>query len=162
MVYKYFIGVKDETELSSKYKALAKTLHPDVGGKHEDFVAMKAEYEHILNLELYPVNNIATVIGLKYEPVTKPTKEKASFTEQEINNFKAENYFRERRFSDLTYDTIDDIIGKKINEGLHNLWAYQELQKQYSLTLDHFKYLAWKLNDPMTIANTVFKKYQMI
>lgn len=165
MVYKYFLGVINETQLTAKYKSLAKTLHPDVGGKHEDFVAMKAEYEHIQIVEMYPVANISSFrekLANAMNNAKYPKTPEESLSPEQLNHLKATSYFNTKRFADLTYDVIDDILKKQQSEKLNKLWAYQELQKQYSLELDHFKYLAWKLGDPITVAHSIYKKYQLV
>lgn len=163
MIYKYFLGVINETQLTAKYKSLAKQLHPDVGGKHEEFVAMKAEYEYLLNEDFYPVkNNSSFRDKLANVMAEYPKTPEQALSPEELNNRKATNYFNTKRFADLTYDIIDDIIKRQKEEKLNTLWAYQELQKQYSLELDHFKYLAWKLGDPIAVAHTVYRKYQLV
>lgn len=45
---KYFNNIKDQDELKKAYKKLALELHPDKGGKHEDFVEMSNEYQDLL------------------------------------------------------------------------------------------------------------------
>lgn len=44
---KYFTGKETVDELKTSYRRLSMRLHPDAGGKHEDFVAMKAEYDQL-------------------------------------------------------------------------------------------------------------------
>lgn len=57
MVFKHFVGIKDEVELKSKFKELAKVLHPDRGGNHEVFVVMMQEYNYCLENKFYPIVN---------------------------------------------------------------------------------------------------------
>lgn len=57
MVFKHFVGIKDEVELKSKFKELAKVMHPDRGGNHEVFVVMMQEYKYCLENKFYPVNS---------------------------------------------------------------------------------------------------------
>ncbi|MGG1571631.1 molecular chaperone DnaJ [Fictibacillus sp. NRS-1165] len=45
---RYFKNIETLEELKKAYRKLCKVHHPDAGGKHEDFVAMRAEYERIL------------------------------------------------------------------------------------------------------------------
>lgn len=49
---KYFKNIKDVNELKKTYKKLALQLHPDKGGKKEDFQEMSAEYEKVLKMIL--------------------------------------------------------------------------------------------------------------
>ena len=47
----FFKGCKTKEELTTRYKSLAKTLHPDAkGGSTEAFQDMKAEYEKLLEV----------------------------------------------------------------------------------------------------------------
>ena len=46
---KYFNNIKTADELKNKYRELCLTLHPDRGGKEEDFKMMVAEYEQLKN-----------------------------------------------------------------------------------------------------------------
>ncbi|XKK24957.1 hypothetical protein HFP65_28225 [Bacillus sp. CB62A.1] len=43
---KFFQSVTSIEELKKQYKKLAKN-HPDLGGKHEDFIALKKEYDRL-------------------------------------------------------------------------------------------------------------------
>nr|WP_172685266.1 molecular chaperone DnaJ [Bacillaceae bacterium JMAK1] len=44
---KFFQSVKTLEDLKAEYRKLAKKLHPDTGGNHDDFIQMKAEYERV-------------------------------------------------------------------------------------------------------------------
>lgn len=44
----YFNGVKNQSELRSRFKELCKQLHPDCGGSQTAFVAMMKEYKQLL------------------------------------------------------------------------------------------------------------------
>ncbi|MGE1024447.1 molecular chaperone DnaJ [Bacillus sp. GMs2/2] len=44
---KFFQSVTSIEELKKQYKKLAKKHHPDLGGKHEDFIALKKEYDRL-------------------------------------------------------------------------------------------------------------------
>ncbi|PEV89704.1 molecular chaperone DnaJ, partial [Bacillus cereus] len=44
---KFFQSVTTLEELKKQYKKLAKKHHPDCGGKHEDFIALKKEYDRL-------------------------------------------------------------------------------------------------------------------
>lgn len=47
--YKYFVPLPENTEqLKTQYKNLCRKLHPDIGGKTEDFQAMQEEYGRVL------------------------------------------------------------------------------------------------------------------
>jgi len=41
--------IKDLDELRKEYQRLAKKYHPDAGGTHEDFIAMRYEFEQLSN-----------------------------------------------------------------------------------------------------------------
>lgn len=44
---KYFQSVTTLEDLKKQYKKLAKKHHPDLGGKHEDFIELKNEYDKL-------------------------------------------------------------------------------------------------------------------
>lgn len=44
---RFFQSVTTLEELKKQYKKLAKKYHPDLGGKHEDFIQMKNEYDRL-------------------------------------------------------------------------------------------------------------------
>ncbi|PDY47456.1 molecular chaperone DnaJ [Bacillus pseudomycoides] len=44
---KFFQSVTTLEELKKQYKKLAKKYHPDLGGKHEDFIELKKEYDRL-------------------------------------------------------------------------------------------------------------------
>ncbi|QEL88600.1 molecular chaperone DnaJ [Bacillus mycoides] len=43
----YFQSVTTLEDLKKQYKKLAKKHHPDLGGKHEDFIELKNEYDKL-------------------------------------------------------------------------------------------------------------------
>ncbi|KEK22134.1 molecular chaperone DnaJ [Bacillus gaemokensis] len=43
----FFHSVTTLEELKKQYKKLAKKHHPDLGGKHEDFIQLKKEYDKL-------------------------------------------------------------------------------------------------------------------
>lgn len=45
---KFFQSVATLEDLKKQYKKLAKKHHPDAGGKHEDFINMKKEYDELV------------------------------------------------------------------------------------------------------------------
>ena len=45
---KYFSGVKNQSELRTRFKELCKKLHPDCGGSQTAFVEMMEEYKQLL------------------------------------------------------------------------------------------------------------------
>lgn len=44
---RFFQSVTTEEQLKKAYRELAKKHHPDQGGNHEDFIALKKEYEEL-------------------------------------------------------------------------------------------------------------------
>lgn len=168
MTYKYFVGVKNEEELKAKFRELAKQLHPDRGGSHNEFTSMQNEYEYVLERAIYPISS--TFFDRLKEAVETSEKEKKkypatpeeSLTPEQLNNLKAQNFFNTKRATDLIYDVIDTILDRHKKEQTNRLWVYQEAKKLYGLELDHFKYLAWKLGDPISLASVVYKQYQLV
>lgn len=45
---KYFNDFMNIEELRTKFREFCLELHPDKGGKHEDFIEMKAEYDKVI------------------------------------------------------------------------------------------------------------------
>ncbi|OUB81196.1 hypothetical protein [Bacillus wiedmannii] len=45
---KFFQSVTTLEDLKKEYKKLAKKYHPDLGGKHEDFINLKKEYDELV------------------------------------------------------------------------------------------------------------------
>lgn len=66
---KYFTNCKTAEELKKEYRRLAKELHPDLGGRKEDFQEMQNEFEKMWER----LKNIHT--NSKGETYTKETAE---------------------------------------------------------------------------------------
>jgi len=182
MIYKYFLGCTNSDGIKSKFKELAKTLHPDKGGKHEEFVAMKIEFDYLNNkINKYPIANQVTndyfqtlanmnrareyaqansvkvtVEDLVDNVVNNYYKEQfTAFTEENLNEVKANNYFNEQRKKDKIYDLLDSFL--KQSQSLPVILL--NLNKQDDLLLDHFKYICFKLNKDIKMAKVYHRNY---
>ncbi len=183
IVYKYFVGCESYEAVKVRFRELAKTLHPDKAtGNHEQFCAMKAEYDILGEGNYYPLRNIKTASnymddlaqamgytnrhgGFTNRGTTSNNtwKEEAAYIDPKVvERERALAYFNSVRQSDSTFDLIDGILQMAAKEGLLKMWVYQELGKQWDLTLDHYKYLAFMQNDPnvMRTANELFRRYK--
>jgi len=160
MQYNYFLTLTNLEDCKKKYKELAKQLHPDTQtGDEEKFKAMKTEYDFIVGGDArFPLVNVGVfppfwTVRKQQEP------EPHSFTEQHLNNLKASNYYKNKRYTDIIYDVIDDIISQADTKGKGDLYIYQQIFKLYELEVDHFKYLCWIRKKGNDIAFQLYKKY---
>lgn len=139
ITYKYFLGAQHEQDLKRIFRELAKTLHPDRGGSHDDFVAMKAEFDYAMAHNCYPIapkyktaydpyfdirtasNEMGDIFNRYKEARQRETakqraeayaekERKASIDPKEIQRKRAIKYFNELRATDKTFDVIDHII----------------------------------------------------
>lgn len=71
---RYFEKCKTEEEAENVFKEWVKKVHPDAGGKHEDFIDLKNQYDEFLQMlnpidfpepSIEPVTKFATEIKLK-------------------------------------------------------------------------------------------------
>lgn len=167
MKYVYFVGCKDVEEVKTKYKQLVKQHHPDMPtGNHNAFVVLKQEFDHILEgRSLFPIGNLHTH-GEAREPVYTTNEADVetitNLSPEELLKKRAEVFFNNLRKGDVTFDQIDAIIEEAAEEGSPALWVYQEVQKLDDLTIDHFKYLTFKLDHPVSNAHLFFKKYRLM
>lgn len=173
IVYKHFLGCTSYKDVKTRYRELAKQLHPDKPtGSQAKFVEMNAEYSILGEGNYYPLKNVKTVYDINEEFKAKYNTEKfkVRFTQEEkVTNInpdeiikeRATNYFNSIRVTDPTFDIIDHIIKTAKDKKLISQWVYQEVGKQYGLNLDHFKYLVFTTNTKIFTANQLFKKYQL-
>ena len=61
----YFNNCNTADECKTRYKELAKKLHPDIGGDTDEFQRMQAEYEQRLNELLNTKVNSSKPLGLR-------------------------------------------------------------------------------------------------
>jgi hypothetical protein len=171
IVYKYFLGCESYEAVKRMYRELAKTLHPDKPtGNHDKFVAMQAEYNLLGEGNYYPLRNVKTAVNFMNDLAqamgfaTAQEAERTGYTHldpKELEKQRAENFFRVARQHDVTYDVIDGILAKAKKESLPKLWVYQEIGKQWDLTLDHFKYLTFKQGDTVVAAKQLYMRYKL-
>jgi hypothetical protein len=172
IIYNYFLGCTSYVDVKARYKTLAKELHPDKAtGSHEKFVAMQAEYDILGEGNYYPIRNIAVSefeqnvnnVSEFFRQASKMyTKEQTTHIDpKEVEKQRAEAHFNSLRQNDNTFDLIDGILSKAKKENLSKLWLYQEVQKQWDLNSDHFKYMTYKCGDTVATANQLFRKYQL-
>lgn len=173
MRYVHFIGCTSIEEVKTKYKQLAKVAHPDTStGSHDKFTTLKNEFDHILEgRSLFPITNLPNVPTLDlnetfYEGRNgvghKPKEKVHHLTPEELKIEQEERirtFYANLRMGDVIFDQIDAIIQQAAIDKARKLWVYQEVQKIDELTLDHFKYLTFILEDPVSIAQVFYKKY---
>lgn len=165
IVYKYFLGCANYQEVKARYRELAKLWHPDtVTGDKATFQELVDEYSMLGEGDYYPIKNIQKAnynfsYGVVYsESIQEQT---TNLNQEEIEKEKAINYFNNLRVNDITFSYIDEVINFASKEKLNKLWIYQEIQKKWDLTLDHFKYVTFKMKDKVHVAKELYRKYQL-
>jgi hypothetical protein len=155
--FRYFVGCINLDQLKSKYKELAKRLHPDAGGVHAEFVAMKAEYDEIATNNLFPVKNQQSSFNGVFTHPTTPRESVVNLSPEEILKRKAEAYFASNR--DEYYDTIEELVRNQVANNRKRYWALAELSKLDDLKEHHFKYLFYVLRLDVKMAKTAYVNY---
>lgn len=160
-MFKYFVGVKNEQELRTRYKELAKKHHPDRGGITAVFQELKHEYESISNSSYpFPISNnqfttayyngakdFADVMS-KYAYAERKAKEANRNIWDEIRKSRPlteEELWSQAKETDDNLKIIDDLIDICIDEHKTGNWFVCEMFKLGDLSLKHFKYARFKL-----------------
>ncbi len=160
----YFYDCKTQQEAKSKYKELAKKLHPDKGGSAQDFKDMQAEYDRFDEIEkIIPPNNLNEGLkGFQREAQQRYSSMFSGATYQ-YNRFytdpqEEKKYYQGFGYVDPTQRKIDrlktdlilsneklNIAIERINELEENILGWQEdysqLQKtnrEYGKILNHW------------------------
>jgi hypothetical protein len=162
MQFQYFVGVTSTEELKKKYKELSKKHHPDAGGSHEAFVALKAEYELIAESAFitYPIvntpqnkpmfENMADIFGAAVrqaefaywstprphykQPFSKPTPE-----QEEAAKWNAKAQL------DEIYMFLKALVDNCTQSSRSGKYLLMEVCKIDNLDLEHFKFIRWYL-----------------
>jgi len=108
--------------LKAKYREYCKTMHPDRGGSHNDFIAMKKDYERALEMVNSPKSqsyhnqqtnsgfgsfaDIITASGIDFADLLRLSQVVMSGNKEQIK----------RAFGNiLTIENINDIVSGKCN-----------------------------------------------
>lgn len=118
----YFLGCESEDDVKKEYRRLCKFLHPDKGGKAEDFVEMKKQYDGLIKAFVWkkkhgdgsrvkiktPKKKPVTFDELKKDVFRKKAKEfaKKNFSKQSVK-FKMNN--------DVYIVDVDEMIDGLVN-----------------------------------------------
>ena len=125
------------------------------------------EYSILGEGDYYPIrnyNNPPKMVDIKdiFNKVFNQDKEQTTnLNQEELENQKAIIYFSMLRTNDITFDYIDEVIKQAKKDNLNKLWIYQEIQKKWDLSLDHFKYVTFQMKDKISIAKELYRKYQL-
>lgn len=178
VTYRYFLGCKSYQEVKERYRELVKVHHPDKStGSHQAFVALQEEYEVLGEGNYYPLRNSIAVNtqrettyrdGADYFQRNwtarnpKTYEEATQLDPKVLERERAEAFFNSLRATDSTmFNIVDYILEKAKKDKLTKLWIYQELEKEWDLSINHFKYVTFKLGDTVATANLLFRKYQL-
>src|SRR6185369_7762567 len=151
IVYKYFLGCNNYQEVKTRYRELAKQHHPDKpNGNKVTFQELVDEYSMLGERDYYPIRNFSSATQtFKTHDVDyrnyQHQETTTNLNQEELENQKAINYFASLRINDITFDYIDEVIKQAKKDNLNKLWIYQEIQKKWDLSLDHFKYVTFQM-----------------
>ena len=154
---RYFVGCNNVNEVKAKFRNLAKAHHPDTGGSNNEFIAIKQEYDMVLESNAYPVVNGYFRNPPDFSNLYNTPKEKTTTLDpKELERERAKRYFDKIRVDDDRFDVIDNIytISKS---GLSE--AVNSLNKMDDLELDHFKYFTFIFSKPVSVAQGLHKIY---
>ncbi len=186
--YKYFKDCNTIEEVKKAFKPLAMKLHPDKGGKQEEFIAMKQEYDRIIASGIAPgkdkrfadmeYKDIFDMFQKQYhddfsgianwearqreqrrraEQQKTAYQTKATFDKAQTN--RVEYFFENMRKNDPIYSVIDGVIEEANQKEQTANWFLFEMYKLEELSLNHFKYAAFKLKLKAGWAETAYKNY---
>lgn len=160
--WKYFKGCISLEAVKDKYKDLAKKLHPDAGGTHEEFVAMGAEYSYIKDFSTSVVWPIGSISQQKQEFHsnnfgfgTPEYNEKVRQAFAQAERQRVIRYFEEKRKGDIGYDIIDSF--RNTTKDLSQILIY--MNKLEDLNEDHFKYICFMFGQTVNTARVFYKNY---
>lgn len=150
MTFVHFIGVTSTDELKKKYRTLAMEHHPDKGGRSEVFIALKKEYEYILNNGnvTYPIVNRPQYKAKTVEDIMREAQQRAQSRAYAPPRPKAtteEDKWNAKIINDPSFTMVDSLIDVCIAESRTANYLLMEVYKMEEMTLAHFQFMAYKL-----------------
>lgn len=183
MTYRFFEGCANVQDVKTKFRELARKHHPDMGGSHDAFVTLRAEYESVVDttyLHNFPLKNSVKYTYNTNDDIEEMFRKARTKKEAEFSGFKSGptgrqytkeqqeiNYWARKENEELTFNLVRDAYeeSKLMNRSAN--WMLFEIYKVENLGLENFKHLAWMLrrdsdnrvNVDTTWINTVYRNY---
>lgn len=159
MTLKYFNNCKDLVECKSKYRQLAKELHPDVSKDKEGikFKEMKNEYDSIIkNPTLLIKKESFNYSGQKTYWESDTRYEKEWVKEKEFSKYKKQTISLK--------DKIDDLLKIQKEKLYKPFWVYVKFidyckEEKKDPSLKSFEYIAKALDYKLSWAKIQYEKY---
>lgn len=174
MTYKYFIGCRNLEETKVKYRALAKSLHPDKGGSSSDFADMKNEYDYIVGGDArFPITAFRPSVMFNPDDVFQAFRDMANMKGKQSQKGWEYTVETELDFEKLDKERADRFFAKvrKDNEKLFKLVdlakaskkefkeVMKVLNRSEDSTIEVFKYVLYKYGKDVKLASSLYNIY---